>query len=165
MRGDPRVPETFEDVELGRRALEAEHAGGEADLVLVGRVRQTHRLLVERREAHRIRLAIGRHAQRVAVVGQRRGAARLACDASLNRGWIEVVQVYEFHGGSDAGDPRAFVKYAPIANDNDARGFADLFERNDLRGELGADATRISHRQGDYGASARRGIHVVISGK
>ena len=35
VRGDARVPQAFEDVELGRRPVDAEHAGGVADLVLV----------------------------------------------------------------------------------------------------------------------------------
>ena len=77
-----------------------------------------------------------------------------------------MFQIYEkvHPAGGDAGDSRAFVEYTPVADYHDLRGRAHLVERDDLRGELGADTAGVAHRECNYGPSARRGIHVVISG-
>src|SRR5437660_10463676 len=121
MRSNPRVPELLEYVEFGRDALELKHVRGEADLVVVGRIRNAHRLLVERREAHRLGLAIGDHAERVAVVGEYRFAARLAGDTSLDSGGIQMLQIFELDIRIlCAGNSRAFVEDSPIPDHDDA---------------------------------------------
>ena len=58
VRGDPRVPELAQHVELACRGLEAGDLGGERDLVVIVGAGEPHRLLVERREADGIDTAI-----------------------------------------------------------------------------------------------------------
>ena len=76
VRGDTRVPELVEDIELAMRAVITEHVGGELDLVGVGISGQPQRMLVERREHQRIDGALARQLQAFAQIGEREAAAR-----------------------------------------------------------------------------------------
>ena len=49
------------------------------------------------------------------------------------------------------GNLRALIEHAPIADDHDARGLADLVERDSFRGQLGADAGGVADRKGNDG--------------
>jgi hypothetical protein len=44
---------------------------------------------------------------------------------------------------------RPLVEHAAVADHHDLRGVTHLFERDDLGGELGADAARVSPRECD----------------
>ena len=126
---------------------------------------EAHRLLVEWREAHRIRLAVRGHAQRVAVVGKCGGPALLARHATLHCRGIQMLQILKINiPNFNSRSLRPLVEYAAVADHHHLRSVAHLFERDGLGGELGADAAGVSHGECDYGPSARRGIHVVISG-
>ena len=70
MRGHARVPEPFENVELAGRTARPQHARGKADFVVVGRVGQAHRLLVERREADGIRISSRDQHECMPIVGE-----------------------------------------------------------------------------------------------
>ena len=112
----------------------------------------------------------------MAIVGQRRGAAFPARHAALDGCRVEVLQVLELYvpAFSPCGS-RALVENAAVADHDDTRGLAHLVERDNLGGQLGADAAGIAHGQRNDGffqfhllqgpPSARRGIHVVIAGK
>ena len=141
VRRHARVPQAFEDVELGRRPGHAEHARREADLVVVAVVGHPHRLLVERREADGRGFAVRGALERVAVVRERERAALARRHAALDRRRVEVMEVDEHRPagtgkpvvrtddgqlGRHAGDFRTRGENAQVADDRDARGAAHV---------------------------------------
>jgi hypothetical protein len=75
MRRYPRVPDLLEHVELANLAGKADHIRHEADFVVIARIGVAHRLLVERREADRLRSSLMGKFERGAEIGGGKGAA------------------------------------------------------------------------------------------
>ena len=95
MRGDARVPDLVENVELGARARRVDGFGDEADLVDVVVFGKAHRVLVEGGEVDRVGKPLVRSEKRGPKVLQRRAAAVGAGDADLDRRRVAVAEVDE----------------------------------------------------------------------
>src|SRR5206468_3537897 len=101
--------------------------------------------------------------ERVLVVGKRELAAGEARDPLLDLAGIEVPEIDEqrlalrraqigplLHHGQlrlDAGNPRALVEDAPVADHDDPAAGADVVLHHELCGQFRADASGISHCQ------------------
>src|SRR5262249_56991254 len=68
VRGDPRIPQLVEDVELAGRAFQSDHLCRKGDLVVVGWAGKPHGLFVEWGKADRIGAPITRQAKGIAVI-------------------------------------------------------------------------------------------------
>ena len=177
MRGDAGVPELLQHVELAGRALERDRVAHEADLVVIAGIGEAHRRLVEGREEHRICLAGGSEAQRAAEIIGRGLAAGERRLAALEIGRIMILEIDEdrlagvsrqgvtvaddMQVGRQAGIGGAELEQAVVAEDDVARGLAEIGLGQDAGGEFGADAGWIAHGDRDHRQGSVR-VHLVL---
>src|SRR4051812_24570607 len=95
MGGDARVPKLTQHVEFARRPVEPNHAGGKADLIVIGGMRKPHRLLVERRKTDRLNVSVAGERQGMAIIGQCKLAAFDGGGGWLDGGRIEMAEIHE----------------------------------------------------------------------
>ena len=163
VRGDPRIPDLLQHIELAHLAVEAGDVDHKADLVVIARISVAHGLLVEGREHHGIGAAGIGHFERLAEIGGGEGAALERGFAALDLVRRKMLQInhgmalasrgagccQHFKVQLDAGFLRAFVEDAAIADHDDAGSFPRFRIGQKHGRQFGADASRIAHRQGN----------------
>ena len=166
MRSHARVPDFLQNVELTHLACEAQHIGNKADFVVVTRISEPHRLLVERRKTNSLRMS--------SISKFQCGTKVLGCESSANqRGFathnvlrIEILQVNEdmfadrhvrriFEVGIlqiklNTRNMRTFVQNAAITEDDDMRFFSDIRQSEQTGCQLWTDTSWIPHCKRDH---------------
>ena len=166
MRGHPRIPQLVEDVELARRTFKSDHLRRKRNLVVVGWAGKPHGLFVEWGKAHGIGAPVARQGERIPVVLECEFAASPNCNASADRGGVELAEIDEEgliaarydgcirrdrrHLGFDPGNLRSLVEDATVAHDDQTGGGAHLVEGDSFRRQLSTDAGGIAHRERDH---------------